>query len=104
MLVREVPRRERALMATRNTSSSSRKRNTRPKASAQLQAFPRSENERLRQSNTHQAVVSVRLAGSTIAELDRIAANTKGERSWYRVSRGEIIKRAIASYLAARKM
>jgi hypothetical protein len=64
----------------------------RPRASAQLDAFPRSANERARQSNHQRAVVSVRLRGATIAKLDDIA-KLEGQR------RSVIILNAINAYL-----
>lgn len=90
----------------RNTSapaSTLQQRNTpRPmKASAQLDAFPSSDNARARQSNWRKAVVSIRLGGKVIAQLDALAEKeSEGRSHWQRVRRADIINRAIDQYLA----
>lgn len=94
----------------RNTRSSRPQRNTPlqgQRASAQLDAFPASDNARARQSTFRKAVVSIRLGGTVINQLDEEAKRaTKdgdyrggGWYSWRKVSRTDVIERAIKAWL-----
>lgn len=81
------------------------------KASAQLDAFPASDNARRRQSSRHKAVVSIRLSGATIAALDAEAKRaSEGERDYRcyryvggRVTRSDVVERAVMEWLRAAK-
>ncbi len=105
----------------RNTASSPARRNTtastpaRPaRASAQLTAFPTSDNQRARQSSNRKAVVSIRLSGAVITKLDEEAQRATrdqdyrnggwyswfGTGHWRRVTRSDVIERAIQRWLA----
>ncbi len=78
------------------------------RASAQLDAFPPSDNARRRQSSRLSAVVAIRLTGDVIAKLDVEAERAKKEPTSYRgggwhsrrdVTRTDVIKRALRAYL-----
>lgn len=86
----------------RNTPGAGAGRNTR--ASAQLDAFPRSENQSARQSAHRKAVVSLRLSGAVINELDKAVKAANETRTRYnRITRSEIIQSALFAFLAVRK-
>lgn len=78
------------------------------KASAQLDAFPTSDNARRRQSSYQKSVVSIRLTGATIARLDEEAKRAEREDEyrgggwyqWRKVTRSDVIERAITAWLA----
>ncbi len=78
------------------------------RASAQLEAFPTSDNARRRQSTNKKAVVSIRLSGATIVRLDDEAKRASGDHEyrggrwsqWRDVTRSDVIERAIEQYLA----
>lgn len=95
-------------MAARNTRRAGAPRNTRARSqrnTSQLTAFPSSENEKLRQGDTHAAVVSIRMRGAVIAKLDTLAreatAVAQARGNWNRITRSEIVKRAVAEYIGA---
>lgn len=100
----------------RNTASSPAPRNTRledgatstpMRASKQLDAFPTSDNARARQSHYRKAVVSIRLSGKVIAQLDDEAKRATRDQdyrgggwySWRKVTRSDVIERAIKAWL-----
>lgn len=76
------------------------------KATAQLDAFPRSRNQAERQSTHTRCVVSIRMLGATVAKLDKEAervTETEGRHPWNRATRTTIIERALAAYFAAQQ-
>lgn len=77
------------------------------KAQKQLDAFPASDNQRRRQMGYGSgAVVSLRLTGAVIGQLDAMAeriTKNEGRHSWNRITRSRLIQRAIDALLAADK-
>lgn len=75
------------------------------KAQKQIEAFPRSDNERRRQQGHGAgAVVSLRLKGSVIAQLDALAermTKEEGRHPWNRITRTGLVTHAINALLAA---
>lgn len=94
--------------STRNTRPAGAGRNT--ASSRQLDAFPTSENQRLKQHARKRAVVSLRLRGDDIARLDAEVArldrvgehrNTNRPGAPYRLTRTDVVERALAAYFTA---
>jgi len=77
------------------------------RASKQLDAFPTSDNAKARQSHYRKAVVSIRLSGATIAKLDDEAKRATRDQdyrgggwyAWRKVTRSDVIERAIKAWL-----
>lgn len=97
------------------TASTTSKRNT-PRAgvrrNTQLEAFPTSENQRLKQHARKRAVVSLRMRGDDIASLDAEVARldregehrrTRRTGAPYRITRTDVVERALALYFSQTK-
>lgn len=97
------------------TASTPSKRNT-PRAgvrrNTQLEAFPTSENQRLKQHARKRAVVSLRMRGEDIASLDAEVArldregahrSTRRTGAPYRITRTDVVERALALYFSQTK-
>lgn len=81
-------------------------------SSGQLDAFPASENQRLKQHARKRAVVSLRMRGDDIARLDaevlrldREGAHRHANRPGapYRITRTDVVERALAAYFQPKK-
>lgn len=89
----------------RNTPRAGVRRNT--VSSGQLDAFPTSENQRLKQHARKRAVVSLRMRGDDIARLDAEVARLDREGAHrqtnrpgapYQLTRTDVVERALALY------
>ena len=94
------------MTSKRNTRNAGERRNTASPAQ-QLEAFPTSENQKLKQHARKRAVVSLRLQGDDIAKLDAEVRRLDGEGEHrnsrrpgapYQITRTDVVERALALY------